>query len=167
MLNRIANVVTFLTFGLLTAILGLGAVAIHDFNHRGNNIFVREWEQHANYTIGEIGGELIGYQVHYRACGQEGRESLKILQPNLLAGEVIADAEFPSLVYGRIEKREHIPFWTYHPISDEDIQRLDLRSLDKDLSRPDFEWGRSTRRVCQVNPAGTWNATRSLFRSLT
>gem|GEM_PF-5710042 len=166
MLNRVANIFAVLTFGLLAVILWLGTVAIHDFNNpnlaSGNSrIFVREYQRHANYTIGEYKGSLIGYQTHYVTCGYG---SLKTLPAGQKIGEVL---EVSPRVYGRIEKHEHIPFWIYHPIPTDELQRFGLgNGIEKNVDQPDFEWGSSTRRICQIDASGFWTASKDLIASL-
>ncbi|TXH07792.1 MAG: hypothetical protein E6Q06_01410 [Candidatus Moraniibacteriota bacterium] len=160
MLNRIANVVTFLTFGLLSAILWLGAVAIHDFNHPvqgDSHIFKREFTRHADYQ--SYGDAKIGYRIDYTVCGQVGfTEKFDTLK----ATHRMIQASGP--MYGRIELTGG-PFWQLQPLSIEEVRHLGINPTEGFYNT--YEWGTSTRRVCQVNLGGIWKATGSLFQSLT
>ncbi|MFA9261927.1 MAG: hypothetical protein ACEQSB_01010 [Undibacterium sp.] len=159
MLNRIANLVTFLTFGLLTAILWLGVVAIHDFNHptQGDgHIFKREFTRHADYQA--YGNHLVGYRVDYTVCGQVGfRETFDTLKGT----SRMIQASTP--MYGRIELTAG-PFWKLQSMSAEEVMRLGISPTEGFQNA--YEWGTSTRRICLVNLSGVWAATSNLITSL-
>ena len=159
MLNRIANVVTFLTFGLLGVILWLGAVAVNDFNNPtqgDSHIFKREFTRHADYQA--YGNARVGYRVDYIVCGQvKFTDTFDTLKDT----SRMIQASVP--MYGSIELTAG-PFWQLQPMSAEEVQRLGI-SLTKGFHNA-YEWGTSTRRICRVNLAGVWTASGDLIASL-
>lgn len=160
MLNRIANVVTFLTFGLLAIILWLGAVAVHDFNNpiQGDSyIFKREFTRHADYQA--YRDTKIGYRIDYAVCGQVGFTDKF---DTLKATHRMIQASGP--MYGHIELTGG-PFWQLQPLSVEEVMHLGINPIEDFYNA--YEWGSSTGRVCQVDLDGIWKATGLLLRSLT
>ena len=162
MFNRIANVFTFFTFGLLAAILWFGAAAIHDFNNPVySQVFVREFDGRADYQSGDRNGDLVGYQVHYITCGNPNTTFDKL---NLRNG--LIEASGPQ--YATIEK-----------VSSPSRQiTLQFRPMERKLAfemgianRDDFEpigaVAYGTRRVCRIDLRGLGEASASLIRSLT
>lgn len=155
MLNRIANVFTFLTFGLLATILWFAAAAVHDFNSQGSQVFVREWKRYAHY---QAPNELVGYELEYTACG-------KVVERNfeaLLKSNGVLEATAPN--YGRIEMLNHFPGRVFHPISREEALRVGL--VDRKDFENKFEYGTGTRRICRIDLDGLGKASASLARTL-
>lgn len=160
MLNRVANIFTFLTFGLLVLCAGILAAAVHDFNSLGNNIFVREFEGHAGYQAGGAAGDLVGYQVIYIACG---RPTVPVEGLNFTNGLL----ESSGIQYATIEKKSSPSRNIVRSFRPMERKQAFEQGLPR---RDDFQLivdnGLSTRRVCQINPAGLVNASRRLVDAL-
>ncbi len=155
MLNRIANVVTFLTFGLLSAILLLGAVAVHDFNNPADSrIFVREFDGKAYF---ETEDRQLAYVIDYKTCGHgsyTGFENGLLEASAPTYGTFVSDYVTPS---GVSSKR-------FTPLSSEVAWTMSVQQ------RTDFQLSGSTatgsRRVCKINPTGIWTVSRGLISKL-
>lgn len=155
MLNRIANVFTFLTFGLLAMILWVGAAAIHDFNGQGSQVFVREWKRYAHY---QAPNDLVGYELEYTVCG-------KVVERNfeaILKSNGVLEATTPN--YGRVELLNHFPGRVFHPIPKEEALRTGL--VDRKDFENKFEYGTGTRRICRIDMGGIGKASALLIQSL-
>ena len=162
MLNRIANVVTFLTFSLLALILWLGAVAIHDFNTYNEQVFVHEITFYEDFQSKD--DHTVGYRVEYTKCGP-GLDRIPY-QDDMRFTE--GKISWKAPVYRLIEVAPDSSSIRHHPISIEMADQMGLTNRQDFLSyNGDILSPLRGTRVCYVNPAGVWKATRSLLSSLT
>ena len=158
MLNRTANVFTFLILALLLTFGWTMTAAIHDFNNDAGAIFIHEMRFVEQFR--SRSDVTVTYSVEYTKCGP-GIDQIPAQDFTFTLGKF----NWTAPQYMRVET-DAKGYGTHDPISLEEAerrgftQRQDFVSYNGDI----LNFGQRLP-ICQIKWSGVWATTQKMFKS--